>query len=98
MVNQRTQHSSDSYLVERLTNICNFFLKLDLLSLLKASQSQFTTINEKILYEDRFLVFVEFGSHDTQPDCFYDVSFYLLFLNTHHLCGLCIAGLFDVFE
>ena len=90
--------SSNSRLIQRLAHISDFLLKLDLLNLLKASKIQFTIIDETLLYEDSFLIFVEFGSHDAQPDCLYDVPFDFLFLNAQHLCGLGVAGLFDVFE
>ena len=81
-----------------MTQISDFFLKLDLLGFLQASQSQFTRITIKVLDENSFLIFVEFGPHDSQSDCLYDICFDFFFLDGEHLCGLGVAGLLDVLE
>ncbi len=51
-----------------------------------------------VLDDDSLLKFVELGLHDSQSNCFYNVTFDFLFLNSQHLGCLGVACLIDFLE
>lgn len=98
LMNQVMNKWSCRNFLKGLAEVGNFFLELDLLCFLEASQSQFTALHIKLLYQDSLLELIQLSFHDPQSDRFYNVSFHLFFLYSQHLSSLCITGLFNVFE